>query len=164
MKKSILILAVVLMTAAIPAAACTNFLIGKNASADGSTIVTYNMDSYGMYGRLTFFPRARHTTGQLRHVVDADHNHYMGEIEEAPETYQVIGQINEHQLTITETTFTGRKELGERNGTLDYVSLMTLGLQRAKTAREAITVMTDLVDRYGYASTGETFSLSFMSN
>ena len=160
MKKSILILAAVLMTAAIPAAACTNFLIGKNASADGSTIVTYNMDSYGMYGRLTFFPRARHATGQLRHVVDADHNHYMGEIEEVPETYQVIGQINEHQLTITETTFTGRKELGERNGTLDYVSLMTLGLQRAKTAREAITVMTDLVDRYGYASTGETFSIA----
>ncbi len=144
----------------MPTLACTNFLIGKDASVDGSTIVTYNMDSYGMYGRLPLFPAARHLPGELRHVVDADHNHYMGEIEEAAETYQVIGQINEHQLTITETTFTGRKELCERNGTLDYVSLMNLGLQRARTAREAITVMTDLVERYGYASTGETFSIA----
>ena len=140
--------------------ACTNFLIGKNASADGSTLVTYNMDSYGMYGRLPLFPRARHKKGELRHVVDADHNHYMGEIAEAEETYQVIGQINEHQLTITETTFTGRQELCQPNGILDYVSLMTLGLQRAKTAREAIKVMTDLVAEYGYASTGETFSIA----
>jgi len=118
------------------------------------------MDSYGMYGKLPLFPAAKHKPGEMRHVVDADHNHYMGEIEEAPETYQVIGQINEHQLSITETTFTGRKELCEPNGIIDYVSLMTIGLQRARTAREAIKVMTELVDRYGYASSGETFSIA----
>jgi len=159
-KQRLLLTAVAVGFAVAGARACTNFLIGKNASADGSTIVTYNMDSYGMYGRLPFFPAAHHEAGELRHVVDADHNHYMGEIAEVAQTYQVIGQINEHQLTITETTFTGRKELCERNGTLDYVSLMNLGLQRARTAREAIQVMTSLVDEYGYASTGETFSIA----
>lgn len=145
---------------AIPSAACTNFLIGKNASVDGSTMITYNMDNYGMYGRLLLHPARDYQAGQMRHVVDADHNHYMGEIPEVSHTYQVIGQINEHQLSITETTFVGREELINPEATIDYVSLMTLGLQRARTAREAISVMTSLVETYGFASSGETFSIA----
>ena len=145
--------------AALNADACTNFLIGKDASVDGSTMVSYNMDSHGMYGRLLLHKAAKHLPGELRHVVDNDRNHYMGEIAEAAETYQVIGQINEHQLSIVESTFTGREELINPDGIIDYVSLMTLGLQRARTAREAIKVMTDLVEQYGYASSGETFSI-----
>lgn len=148
------------VAAVLPTVACTNFLVGKNASADGSTMVTYNMDSYGMFGRLVLWPAARHLPGELRHVIDADHNHYMGEISEAAETYSVVGQINEHQLSIVETTFTGRKELINPEGIIDYVSLMNLGLQRARTAREAIKVMTELVEEYGYASSGETFSIA----
>ncbi len=140
--------------------ACTNFLVGKDASVDGSTFVTYNMDSYGMYGILRSWPAMHHGVGEMRHIVDTDHNHYRGAIPEAENTYSVIGQMNEHQLTITETTWGGREELVNKEGIIDYVSLMTLGLQRAKTAREAITVMTDLVAEHGYASSGETFSIA----
>ncbi|MCF0167683.1 MAG: C69 family dipeptidase [Bacteroidales bacterium] len=139
--------------------ACTNFLIGKDASADGSTIVTYNVDSYGMYGRLPLYPAASYPQGQMRHIVFSDINKYMGEIAEAPQTYKVIGQMNEYQLSIVETTFGGRTELAG-TGTIDYVSLMTIALQRARTAREAIKVMTSLVEEYGYGSTGETFSIA----
>ncbi|MGM9803065.1 MAG: dipeptidase [Muribaculaceae bacterium] len=139
--------------------ACTNFLIGKDASADGSTMVSYNMDAYGMYGILRQWPAAKHAPGEMRHIVDTDHNHYRGAIAEAPETYAVIGQINEHQVSITETTWVGREELVNNEGVIDYVSLMTLGLQRSRTAREAIKVMTSLVAEYGYGSSGETFSV-----
>ena len=125
--------------------ACTNFLVGKNASTDGSVFITYNADSYGMYGRLIYLPHAKHAPGEMRKIYDGDTNHYYGEIPEVAETYAVMGYINEYQLSIMETTFGGREELVDPNGKIDYVSLMRLGLQRAKTAREAIKVMTDLV-------------------
>ena len=144
-----------------PAAACTNFLVGKGASADGSAFITYNQDSYGMYGRLSYLPAARHAKGEMRKIYDGDTNAYHGEIPEAEQTYAVMGYINEHQLAITETTFGGREELWESSdGVIDYVSLMTLALQRAKNAREAIRVMTSLVAQYGYASEGESFSIA----
>ena len=116
--------------------ACTSLIVGKKASADGSVIITYNADSYGMFGTLRRFPAAKHPKGAKRRIIDGDTNRYLGEIDEAPETYSVIGNINEHQLAIGETTFGGRHELADPEGVIDYVSLMSLGLQRAKTARE----------------------------
>ncbi len=144
----------------VPTLACTNFLVGKDASADGSTFISYSADSYGMYGKLLYYPAAKHAKGEMRRIVDGDTNHYLGEIPEAPETYSVIGNINEYQVSIMETTFGGREELADPDGKIDYVSLMALGMQRAKTAREAIKVMTDLVQQYGYASEGESFSVA----
>lgn len=141
------------------AEACTSFLVGKRASADGSAFITYNQDDYGMFGRLLYLPAADHAPGTMRRVVDGDTNHYLGDIPEASHTYAVMGYINEHQVGITETTFGGRPELVDTAGTIDYVSLMTIALQRAKTAREAIAVMTTLVQQYGYASSGESFSI-----
>ncbi|MBR1652472.1 MAG: C69 family dipeptidase [Alloprevotella sp.] len=159
MKRILLLLAGLL--AFVPAGlACTNFLVGKKASTDGSVFITYNADSYGMYGRLIYLPHAKHEPGTMRKIYDGDTNHYYGEIPEAAETYAVMGYINEYQLSIMETTFGGREELVDPNGKIDYVSLMRLGLQRAKTAREAIKVMTQLVAEYGYASEGESFSIA----
>lgn len=158
--KKLLLLLLTLSVGWTGTEACTNFLVGKNASVDGSTMVTYNMDSYGMYGKLVLWPAAKHKVGELRHSFDADHNHFMGDIAEAEETYSVIGQMNEHQLSIVETTWGGREELVDKEGIIHYTDLMTLGLQRAKTAREAIQIMTSLVEEYGYASSGETFSIA----
>lgn len=140
--------------------ACTSFLVGKNASADGSAFITYNADDYGMYGRLLYYPAGVHPKGTMRRIVDGDTNHYLGEIPEAERTYTVVGNINEFQVAITETTFGGRPELADTTGVIDYVSLMAIALQRSKTAREAIKVMTTLVNEYGYASEGESFSIA----
>lgn len=160
MKKAI-ILSLTLIFSAATALACTNILVGKKASTDGSTFITYNQDSYGMYGHLIFLPATDHPAGTMHKVYDGDTNHYYGDIPEVAHTYQVIGYINEHQLSIMETTFGGREELCDTlTGKIDYVSLMHLALQRAKTAREAIRVMTDLVAQYGYASEGESFSIA----
>lgn len=142
------------------AEACTSFLVGKKASTDGSAFITYNQDDYGMFGRLQYLPAGKHAAGEMRKIVDGDTNHYLGEIPEVPYTYAVTGYINEHQLAITETTFGGRSELADPKGIIDYTSLMTLALQRARTAREAIRVMTTLVQQYGYASEGESFSIA----
>lgn len=141
-------------------AACTNFLVGKKASTDGSTYITYNADDYGMFGHLVYLPHATHKAGATRRIVDGDTHHYLGDIPEVAETYAVVGYMNEHQLSIMETTFGGRPELVDTLGKIDYVSLMRLALQRAKTAREAINVMTSLVEQYGYASEGESFSIA----
>ncbi len=151
---------VALFLASTEAHACTSFLVGKNASADGSAFITYNQDDYGMFGRLHYLPAAQHAKGEMRKIYDGDTNHYHGEIAEAPYTYAVMGYINEHQVGITETTFGGRSELEDPKGIIDYVSLMTIALQRSKTAREAIRVMTSLVQEYGYASEGESFSIA----
>lgn len=151
---------VALFLAPTEAQACTSFLVGKNASADGSAFITYNQDDYGMFGRLHYLPTAQHAKGEMRKIYDGDTNHYHGEIAEAPYTYAVMGYINEHQVGITETTFGGRSELEDPKGIIDYVSLMTIALQRSKTAREAIRVMTSLVQEYGYASEGESFSIA----
>lgn len=142
------------------AEACTNLIVGKNASADGSTIVSYSSDDYGAYGYLFSFPHAKHKAGETRSLYHYETNNYLGEIPEVAETYGVIGLVNEHQLTIFETTWGGREELWEGEGIFDYGSLMTVTLQRAKTAREAIKVMSDLVDKYGYQSEGESFTIA----
>lgn len=158
MKTRILTLAA-LLTAALAAPACTNFIVGKKASKDGSVMCTYSADDYGMFKGLDRYPAARHAKGEMRRIVDWDTNEYRGEIPEAPETYSVVGNINEYQVTIGETTFGGREEMVDSTGLIDYGSLIYLALQRSRTAREAISVMTTLADTYGYASEGETFTI-----
>lgn len=157
MKKQLLF--AVLLAAASYATACTNFIVGKKASADGSVFCTYNADSYGAFMPLYHFPAGKHAPGELRQIYDWDTNRYLGSIPEAPETYNVIGNTNEWQLTIGETTFGGREEMVDTTGIIDYGSLIYITLQRSKTAREAIAVMTALVEQYGYCSEGETFSI-----
>ena len=157
MKKQLLF--AVLLAAASYATACTNFIVGKKASADGSVFCTYNADSYGAFMPLYHFPAGKHAPGELRQIYDWDTNRYLGAIPEAPETYYVIGNTNEWQLTIGETTFGGREEMVDTTGIIDYGSLIYITLQRSKTAREAIAVMTALVEQYGYCSEGETFSI-----
>lgn len=141
------------------APACTNFIVGKKASTDGSVICTYNADDYGMFQFLCHYPAGKHPKGTMRQIYDWDSNEYHGQIPEAAETYNVIGNINEYQLTIGETTYGGREEMIDTTGILDYGSLIYITLQRSKTAREAIKVMTTLVETYGYNSSGETFTI-----
>ena len=140
--------------------ACTNFIVGKKASADGSVFVTYNADSYGAFMPLYHYPAATHAAGEMRKVYEWDTNKYLGEIAEAPQTWNVIGNSNEWQVTIGETTFGGREEMADSTGIIDYGSLIYIALQRSKTAREALQVMTSLVEQYGYCSEGETFSVA----
>ena len=139
--------------------ACTNLLVGKAASTDGSTMVTYSADSYALYGELYHWPAAKHAPGAMLEVREWDTNRYLGQIPQVAETYNVIGNMNEYQLCISETTFGGRKELADSTGIIDYGSLIYITLQRAKTAREAISIMTDLVKTHGYYSGGESFSI-----
>ena len=140
--------------------ACTNFIVGKKASVDGSVITSYNADDYGMFANLCHFPAGTHAKGEMRMIIDWDTKVLHGEIPEAPVTYNVIGNINEYQVTIGETTYGGREEMVDTTSILDYGSLIYIGLQRAKTAREAIKVMTSLAERYGYCSEGETFTIA----
>lgn len=140
--------------------ACTNLIVGKKASADGSVIVSYSADDFGSFGYLRHWAAGKHAKGAMRPVYNWENNNYAGEIEEAPETYNVIGNMNEYQLTITETTFGGRAELVDSTGLLDYGSLIYITLQRAKTAKEAIGVMTELINKYGYNSEGESFTIA----
>lgn len=139
--------------------ACTNFIVGKKASADGSVFCTYNADDYGMFIGLCHYPAGKHAKGEMRKVYDWDTKEYHGQIPEASETYNVIGNINEYQVSIGETTFGGREEMVDTTGILDYGSLIYIALQRSKTAREAIKVMTTLAETYGYCSEGETFTI-----
>ena len=141
------------------ALACTNLLAGKNATTDGSTLITYAADSHTLYGDLQFLPAADHKPGEMRAIVDWDSGKPLGYIPEVAHTYQVVGNINEHQVTVAESTFGGREELVDTSAIIDYGSLIYIALQRSKTAREAIKVMTDLVARYGYYSEGESFSI-----
>ena len=157
MKKATLIAA--MLTATLYASACTNFIVGKKASTDGSVLCTYSADDYGMFQSLSHFPAAKHAAGEMRQVYDWDTNEYHGQIPEALETYNVVGNINEYQVTIGETTFGGREEMVDSTGTLDYGSLITIALQRSRTAREAIATMTTLAETYGYNSEGETFTI-----
>ena len=157
MKKTICVLAS--LFAFTVGNACTNFIVGKKASKDGSVICTYNADDYGMFMGLCHYPAAKHGKDEMRKVYDWDTNKYHGEIAEAAETYNVIGNINEWQVTIAETTFGGREEMVDTTGILDYGSLIYIALQRSKSAREAISVMTTLVEKYGYNSEGESFTI-----
>ena len=158
MKKILLMAGLVLVSAS--AVACTNFIVGKKASADGSVFVTYNADSYGAFMPLYHYAAAKHAAGDMRKVYEWDTNKYLGEIADAPETWNVIGNSNEWQVTIGETTFGGREEMADSTGIIDYGSLIYITLQRAKTAREALQIMTSLVEQYGYYSEGETFSVA----
>ncbi|MCQ2239098.1 MAG: C69 family dipeptidase [Bacteroidaceae bacterium] len=157
--KKVLLSIFAVLTAFVSADACTNMIVGKNASADGSVMVSYNADSYGLFGNLYHWKAGMHAAGEMRQVFDWDSGRYLGEIPEAPVTYNVVGNMNEHQLCITETTFGGRRECRDKNGIVDYGSLIYITLQRATNAREAIKTMTELVTKYGYASGGESFSI-----
>ena len=157
MKKIYLIFA--LCSAWVAGMACTNFLVGKDASQDGSTMISYAADSYALYGFLHFVPAADHAEGSVREVKDWDTGKPLCTIPQVPHTYNVVGNMNEHQLAIGETTWGGRPELESGEG-IDYGSLIYIALERCKTAREAIKCMTDLVAEYGYASSGETFSIA----
>ena len=147
-------------TSVLASWACTEIIVGKKASVDGSVLVSYSADSYGCYGVMQHFAPGCHPQGSVRPVYDWETNAYKGTIPEAPVTYNVVGNMNEHQVTIAETTFGGREELVDTTGLLDYGSLIYIALQRSRTAREAIDVMTSLVEEYGYCSEGETFTLA----
>ncbi|MFA4046209.1 MAG: C69 family dipeptidase [Prevotella sp.] len=157
--KKLFILLSILVAGTVYVEACTNLIVGKKASKDGSVMCSYSADDYGMFIGLCHFPAGKHAKGEMRKVYDWDTNEYHGEIPEAEETYNVIGNINEYQVSIGETTFGGREEMVDTTGILDYGSLIYIALQRSKTAREAIKVMTGLVETYGYCSEGETFTI-----
>ena len=140
--------------------ACTNYLISKGASSDGSTMITYSADSHELYGELNFIPAGEHIEGTWVDVIDGDSGKYLGKIRQVRRTYSVVGLMNEFQVAVGETTFGGREELMDPKAVVDYNSLMNLALQRGRTAREALQVMTSLVAEYGYASSGESFSIS----
>ncbi|MBQ8452625.1 MAG: C69 family dipeptidase [Prevotella sp.] len=158
MKKFLTTLCLILASSAA-SNACTNFIVGKKASTDGSVICSYNADDYGMFIGLCHYPAGKHPKGTMRDIYDWDSKVYHGQIPEAEETYNVIGNINEWQLTIGETTYGGREEMVDETGIIDYGSLIYITLQRAKTAREAIDIMTTLTNTYGYNSEGETFTI-----
>jgi dipeptidase len=155
-----LVLLASLLSAGAALDACTNLLVTKGASKDGSTMITYAADSHTLYGELYFKRGSRHLTSELRDIVEWDTGKFLGRIPEAPVTYTRVGNMNEFQVVIAETTFGGRKELQVPSGLVDYGSLIYIGLERAKTAREAIEVMTNLAETYGYASEGESFSIA----
>ncbi len=140
--------------------ACTNFLITKGASADNSTMISYSADSHDLFGELYYWPGQTWPDDAMLDVYEWDTGKYLGKIKQAKQTYTVIGNINEHQVAIGETTFTGRSELADTTGIIDYGSLIYIALQRSTSAREAIKVMTDLVTEYGYYSSGESFSIA----
>jgi len=140
--------------------ACTNFLITKEASSDGSTMITFAADSHELYGELYYTPAADHIEGSMLDIYEWDTGKYLGQIKQVAKTYSVVGNMNEYQVSIGETTYGGRSELRDLTAILDYGSLMYITLQRAKTARQAIQIMGELVAEYGYYSSGETFSIS----
>ncbi|KGL48892.1 dipeptidase [Porphyromonas gulae] len=140
--------------------ACTNLIVAKGASTDGSVIISYSADSHTLYGELYHWAARDWAKGTMRQIIEWDTNKPLGFIPEVAHTYNVIGNVNEHQVAIAETTWGGRPELAESDGIMDYGSLIYVALQRSKTAREAIDVMTNLVKEYGYHSSGESFSIA----
>lgn len=156
--------AVALLAAAVTAdsSACTNLIAGKGATTDGSVMMSYSADSHNLFGFLHHSPAARHPKGAMRKITDWDTGKPLGEIPQVAETYNVVGNMNEHQLAIGESTWGGREELADTTGqsVMDYGSLIYVTLERARNAREAIDVMTDLVEKYGYASEGESFTIA----
>lgn len=159
-KKGLWIACCALLLSGVEALACTGLLVGKKASVDGSVMISYAADSHGLYGEMYHWPAATWPKGATLDVVEWDTGKPLGTIAQVEQTYNVVGNMNEHQLAITESTFGGRRELRDTAGIMDYGSLIYITLQRAKTAREAIKVMTDLVAEYGYYSGGETFSIA----
>ena len=143
-----------------PAQACTNFLITPGASVDGSSMISYAADSHVLYGELYHYPAADYPEGSMRQIVEWDTGRYVGQIPEVAHTYNVVGNMNEWQLAIAETTYGGLEGLENPEGLIDYGSLIYITLQRSKTAREAIKTMAELVANYGYISSGESFSIA----
>ena len=139
---------------------CTNFIISKGATTDSSTMITYSADSHVLYGELYLRPARDYPRGTMLDIYEWDTGKYLGKIKQVTHTYSVVGNINEHQVAIGETTYTGREELQDTTAILDYGNLMYITLQRVKTAREAIILMGDLLSEYGYYSTGESLSIS----
>lgn len=163
MKRSVFLTILALLSGSMIAnlMACTNFLITKGASVDGSVMISYSADSHVLYGELYYWPAATYPEGTMMDVYEWDTGKFLGKIEQATQTYNVVGNMNEHQVAISETTYGGLRELGSQSGAIiDYGSLIYLALQRSKSAREAIKVMTGLVDKYGYYSSGESFSIA----
>jgi dipeptidase len=161
MKKKILLsICISLMSGGIKAPACTGILVGKKASADGSVMISYAADSHTLYGEMYRWPAAKWPAGAMLDVVEWDSGKPLGRIPQVEQTWSVVGNMNEHQVAITESTFGGRPELVDTAGMTDYGSLIYIALQRAKTAREAIRIMTGLVAEYGYCSSGESFSIA----
>lgn len=160
MRKLRLLITSVLTCTTFYSMACTNFLFTKGATKDGSTMVTYAADSHTLYGELYHWPAADWPEGSMLDVYEWDTGKYLGQIPQVAHTYNVIGNMNEHQLAIAESTYGGREELATQSGAIiDYGSAIYITLQRAKTAREAIVIMTQLFENYGYASSGESFSI-----
>ena len=155
-----LLVAGALLAANIEGNTCTNVIVSRGASKDGSVLVSYAADSHYLFGELYYKPAADWKAGSVLKVYDWDSNRYLGDIEQVPHTFQTVGNMNEYQVIITETTWGGRPELEDKKGGIDYGSLIYITLQRAKSAREAIDIIVDLANTYGYASEGETFSIA----
>ena len=159
-KAILLALAATVCLNTVESQACTNVLVTKGASTDGSNMISYAADSHQLYGELYYKPAGVWNTGDMRDIHDWDSGKFLGRIPQVSRTYQRVGNMNEHQLIIAETTYGGRHELEDPNGIMDYGSLIYVALERAKTAREAIDVIVDLANTYGYYSSGESFSLA----
>lgn len=157
---ALIALAAAMLTANIDSNACTNVLVTKGASTDGSNMVSYAADSHQLYGELYYAPAGVWKAGDMRQINEWDTGKYLGMIPQVGRTYQRVGNMNEHQLIIAETTYGGRPELEDPKGVMDYGSLIYVALERAKTAREAIDIIVDLANTYGYYSSGESFSLA----
>ncbi|MDY0142289.1 MAG: C69 family dipeptidase [Bacteroidales bacterium] len=159
MRKYFVIMFTSLFLFSLAGYSCTNFIVTKGASTDGSVMVSYAADSHLLYGELYHWPAKKYPKGTLLKVYEWDTGKYLGEILQAEETYNVVGNVNEHQVAIGETTYGGRSELVDTTGIMDYGNLIYITLQRSKSAREAIKIITELMDTYGYYSSGETFSV-----
>lgn len=157
--KKIILLSLLLAAMMVPATACTNLIVGKKASADGSVMCTYNCDGFGFSGSLFYLPSGKHSPGEKIAIHGWGPTHEGRYVDQVEYTYNVVGLMNEHQVTIVETTFDGRLELQNNHGLLDYFSLMRLALQRSSNAREAIRCMAELMEQYGYNSTGESITI-----
>ncbi|MBR1705632.1 MAG: C69 family dipeptidase [Bacteroidales bacterium] len=157
---SLLAATVLALAPALESRACTNVIVTKGASADGSVLVSYAADSHSLFGELYYRPAADWKAGEMLKVYEWDTGKYLCEIPQVEHTYQTVGNMNEHQVIITETTWGGRPELEDKRGKIDYGSLIYIALQRARTAREAIDIIVDLANTYGYASEGETFTIA----
>ena len=160
MKKFLTLIAIICLLGMTKASACTNFLVTKGASADGSTMISYAADSHVLYGELYHYPAADYPEGAMRDLYDWDSGRYLGQIPEVSHTYNVVGNMNEWQLAIGETTYGGLECLWEGEGLMDYGTLIYISLQRCKTAREAIKNIAELTAKYGYISEGESFSIA----
>ncbi len=156
----IVTLLIFIFSASFRVFSCTNLIAGKLATVDGSTMITYAADSYGLFGSLYHFPARTYPPGTMLDIYEWDSGKYLGQIKQVEKTLAVIGNMNENQVSIAETTFGGREELRDTTGIIDYGSLMYIALQRSRSAREAIRIMTSLVEEYGYYSSGESFSIA----